>query len=76
MIETWEDFENYPWPKPEEIDYSPVEFASRNLPDGMKIISGTGIGVFENSVLLMGLENLAFAIYVIAHQVVDATREI
>lgn len=59
LISSWEDFERYPWPKVEDIDYGPVERAAKVLPDGMKLISGTFAGVFEESWFIMGFETLA-----------------
>lgn len=46
--ETREDFENYPWPSPEEAaDLSPLEKLAKLLPDGMEIVGVSG-GVFEH----------------------------
>ena len=41
-IMSWEDFERYPWPKPEEFDFFPFEYLNRNLPEGMGLISCHG----------------------------------
>ncbi len=63
MIKDWSDFENYPWPKKEEIDYSIYEIASKNLPDGMKMIVCPSSGVFEiASETLLGFENMSYLI--------------
>lgn len=62
VIETWEDFEKYSWPKPEDIDYTPIEFVSRCLPDGMKIVVFTG-GILEWGMNLMGYQPMALALY-------------
>ena len=59
MINSWEDFEHYQWPKVESIDYGPVERAIKILPEGMKLISGTFEGVFEVSWMIMGFETFA-----------------
>lgn len=56
-----EEFAEYPWPRPEDVNYRPLEFVSRSLPDGMKIISNTD-GPFETVRELMGFETFAFAI--------------
>lgn len=62
VINTWEDFETYPWPQPEDVDYYNLEFVGRHLPDGMQIIFlGTG-GVLENVMWLMGYVPLALAL--------------
>lgn len=61
MITNWYDFENYPWPKKEEIDYSIYEIAIKNLPDGMKLLVCPSSGVFEiASEFLLGFENMSY----------------
>ena len=60
-ISSWQDFEKYPWPKAEEIDYSSYEFTSKNLPEGMKMLVCPSSGVFEvASGSLLGLENMSY----------------
>ncbi len=61
-IETREDFEKYPWPSPDDINYSHIENLSKHLPDGMLAIGGTS-GVLENVMWLMGYEPLSYALY-------------
>jgi len=41
-IKTMEDFENYPWKAPSELDYCCLDDAAKCLPDGMGIISAEG----------------------------------
>lgn len=63
-IQTWDDFNKYPW---EEI---PARFwavaaprfeaLSASLPVGMKALGGVGNGAFEISEDLVGFENLAY----------------
>ena len=60
-IESWQDFERFPWPTAETIDYYPAEFAGRNLPDGMKLIFEGPGGQLENIMWLMGYEPMSFA---------------
>jgi len=62
LITSWEDFERYPWPRPEDIDYFPLEYAAKHLPEGMAILPGI-MGVLEPVTWLMGYESLAMAIY-------------
>ena len=60
-IGSWEDFEKYPWPKPEEIDCSAYEFTSKNLPEGMKMMVCPSSGVFEiASESLLGFEGMSY----------------
>ena len=61
-IETWADFERFAWPRPETIDYYPVEFTCRHIPDGMKaIVMGPG-GQLENIMWLMGYMPMSYAL--------------
>jgi uroporphyrinogen decarboxylase len=58
MIYDRESFTKYPWPNPEDFDYSQLETANKMLPDGMKlIVCGPG-GVLENAIALVGYERL------------------
>jgi uroporphyrinogen decarboxylase len=62
LINSWQDFESYPWPRPEDIDLSRVEFVGQNLPDGMRtIFLGPG-GQLENMMWIMGYVPLALAL--------------
>lgn len=61
-IQTWEEFEKYPWPKLQDIDFSGIEYISKNLPDGMQLIFLGPGGQFENLAELMGLAPMALAI--------------
>ena len=62
LIETWDDFERFPWPRPEAIDYYPLEFSGRHLPDGMKIIAMGPGGQLENIMWLMGYTPMSYAL--------------
>jgi len=56
-------FEKYPWPNPEDYDYSMLNDVEDELPDGMKlIVCGPG-GVLENVISLTGYDNLCFMLY-------------
>ena len=61
-IQSWRDFESYPWPKPEEISYAAIEYLNAVVPDGMKI-SVNVFGIFENSSWLMGLQSFSYALF-------------
>lgn len=60
VITNRESFEKFPWPEPDDYDYSRLETLSEDLPDGMKlIVSGPG-GVQENVISLTGFDNLCY----------------
>jgi uroporphyrinogen decarboxylase len=61
-IATMEDFQTYPWPTPESVDYFDLEYVAEHLPDGMQIIATTS-GVLEWVMWLMGAEPFFIALY-------------
>jgi uroporphyrinogen decarboxylase len=61
-IQSWADFEAYPWPKAEELSHPALEYVSQILPEGMKLAAFNYGGVFENATWLMGLESFSFAL--------------
>jgi uroporphyrinogen decarboxylase len=61
-VTNWEEFEAYPWPALEDVDFSYLEKAADHLPDGMGIISGTS-GIFESAWMIMGFTTLCTTIY-------------
>jgi len=62
VITSWEDFEKYPWPRDEDVDYWMIEYLSAHLPEGMKLI-GHGGSIMEPVTWLMGYQNLSLALY-------------
>jgi len=63
-ITSWDDFERYPWPDADKIDYSLYEFAARNLPEGMKMMVCPSSGVLEiSSEVLLGFEGMSYLLY-------------
>ena len=62
-IMNWQDFENYPWPKIEEMDFFRFEYINGHLPEGMGFITCHGAGIFEHLSQLMSYEQLSFALY-------------
>ena len=56
-------FQAYAWPDPESYDYSLLEKIVPHLPGNMKLmIMGPG-GVLENTIALVGYENLCFMLH-------------
>ena len=62
LITSWAEFERYPWPHLQDVDFSPVEYNVKHMPDGMKTIFHTS-GVFEQALWLMGSQSFFFALY-------------
>ncbi len=62
-IESWEDFERYPWPKVDEFDFSIFEHINDNLPDGLGFIVSHGGGIFEHLSQMLSLEGLSLMLY-------------
>lgn len=56
------DYENYPFPKIDEINYSIFEQAIKSLPDNFGIIGQYG-DIFTMTWELMGFENFSFALF-------------
>ena len=61
-VNSWEDFEKYPWPDPTNFTTHNLEWLSANLPDDMCILSGCH-SIFEQVTWLTGYERLCYAIY-------------
>ncbi len=57
IVVTEQDFANFPWPRPRDINYTVFEEAAGVLPPGMRIIPFSG-AVFSTVSLMMGMENL------------------
>ncbi len=62
VVQNWEDFEKYPWPLKEDIDYTNFEKAEDLLPEGMQVIGQYG-DIFTNAWEMLGFENFAMTIY-------------
>jgi uroporphyrinogen decarboxylase len=62
-IGSWEDFDSYPWPRAEEVDFFPYEHIAAHMPEGMGLMASHGGGVFEHLNFLMGYETLCLSLY-------------
>ncbi len=63
-ITNWEEFEQYPWPKRENITTQALEWYETNLPDNMCIVAGGGFGHFaEHLSWLMGYATFCTALF-------------
>ena len=61
-IKCWEDFELYQWPDINQVDFSSLDWANKNLDEGMKLYMPAK-AVFELGVALMGFEPLCLMMY-------------
>jgi uroporphyrinogen decarboxylase len=61
-IRTWQDFEQYPWPKVEDFDFFHYEYLNRHLPDGMGLMVCHAAGMFEHLSQIMSYEGLCFSL--------------
>ena len=71
LITDWASFHQYPWPDPTQIDRSVYEAFYTKLIPGMKGILYGPSGVLENSIGVLGYDNLCFLL-VDAPDLVDA----
>ncbi len=62
LITSWEDYEKYPWPSSENVDYWMLEYLADHLPVGMKLI-GHGASILEPVMWLMGYQDFAVALF-------------
>lgn len=62
VIQSFEDFDRYPWPPRERMGFAGAEAAVACLPEGMEAIGFSG-GVLEWATALMGLENFMMALH-------------
>ncbi|MBN2089515.1 hypothetical protein JW964_07870 [candidate division KSB1 bacterium] len=63
QITNWEEFENYPWPKIEEMDFFIMEYLATHLPEGMGFITCHAAGIYEHLAAIMSYEGLSLALY-------------
>jgi uroporphyrinogen decarboxylase len=61
-IQSREDFERYPWPRLDEMDFFPFEYLDANLTEGMGLLTCHAGGIFEHLSWIMSLEGLGFAL--------------
>jgi len=61
-IAGWDDFETYPWPSLEAMDFFPLEYINAHLPDGMGLISCHAGGIFEHLSAILSYEGLCLAL--------------
>jgi len=62
-IQTWDDFEQYPWPEVTDGNFYIHQYICDHLPDGLGFITCHAGGVYEHVSRLIGYQNLCLMIY-------------
>jgi uroporphyrinogen decarboxylase len=60
-IRSWQDFQQYPWPMAEQVDFSDVEWLERNLPENMAFWAMSYL--FQQVSNLIGFTPLCMMLY-------------
>ena len=63
VIASWEDFERYPWPRIEDVDFFPFEYINSHMPEGMGLMTCHAGGIFEHVSQMMSYEGLCLALH-------------
>ncbi len=61
-IQSWQDFDRYPWPKVSDIDLTELEWLEKNLPENMGCYDLTA-HIIEMLSFLLGYETLCYKIF-------------
>jgi uroporphyrinogen decarboxylase len=61
-INNWAEFESYPWPTVEGMDFFPFEYVNSHLPEGMGMIASHAGGPYEQLWGVMSYEGLCLAL--------------
>lgn len=61
-IQSWADFEAFPWPVAEELRHAALEYTCSIVPEGMKAAAFFLGGIFDTASPLMGLESFSYAL--------------
>jgi uroporphyrinogen decarboxylase len=62
VIASWQDFESYPWPSLQAMDFFPLEYLDAHLPDGMGLITNHAGGIYEHVSAIFSYEGLCYAL--------------
>ncbi|RMF10026.1 MAG: nucleoside 2-deoxyribosyltransferase [Candidatus Neomarinimicrobiota bacterium] len=62
LITSWDAFESYPFPTPEDVSYRRLDAVRDVLPEGLGVVGQYG-DIFTLTWELMGLENFSFALF-------------
>ncbi len=59
-IQNWKDFELYPWPEISSLDFSPLDWLEKELPQNMKCYVTAPVGIYK---MLLGYEDMLYMMY-------------
>ena len=63
-ITTWDEFHAYPWPDPEKLPSTNLQWYEENLPEDMCVVAHSGFAHFAEFLSgLMGYETLCYALF-------------
>ena len=62
-ITTQAEFESYPWPDPDAVDFFCYDYITDHMPEGMGLIANHAGGPLEILTLLMGYEGLCLSLF-------------
>ncbi len=62
-ITNWDEFHAYAWPDLTKLDTSSLEWYEKNLPEDMGVVANSSAHFAEHPCLLMGYQNLCFALH-------------
>lgn len=63
VIQSWEDFEKYPWPDVTDDNFYIHRYIAEHLPDGLGFITCHAGGVYEHVSRLMGYTGLCYKLH-------------
>ncbi|MFO7637394.1 MAG: uroporphyrinogen decarboxylase family protein [Clostridia bacterium] len=56
-------FDAYPWPDPDDYDYSRLDYVSERLVPGMRMVTYGPGGILENAIGITGYDNMCYMDY-------------
>ena len=63
IITSWDDFERVAWPSVADVDFYPVEYLSRHLPDGMALMVEHSCHICELVTACLTYEGMALMVH-------------
>lgn len=63
VITSWNEFEQYHFPRIEDFDFFPFEYLNNHLPEGMGLALAHGGGIFERVSWIFSIEKLCYLLF-------------